>query len=63
VVKVGSIGKSYERRPIHYILVDARVYLVTKHYAKEKHHVYLESLVNKEMDQHFHTQPAVVITG
>jgi hypothetical protein len=34
IIKVGSIGNSYEKRPIHYILVDARVYLVTKHYAK-----------------------------
>lgn len=35
IISLGSIGKSWEKRPIHYVLVDAREYLVTMHFIKE----------------------------
>jgi murein tripeptide amidase MpaA len=53
MVKLKTIGESYQKRPISMAVLDARDHIVKENYQK---------LAKKEL-HHFHTKPAILITG
>ena len=59
VVKIESIGQSYQNRPIQMAVLDARSFLVSKEF-KSAHK---SKETASELKKHYHEKPAVLITG
>jgi len=73
IITLGAIGESYEKRPISLITLDARKFLIKENIGQQhssfvqtdfiKPQKLMETSVDEELNEHFHKEPAVMLTG